>query len=85
VCLRDHIVHLNLSFRREVNGRRDVARRVQPVCTKGKYLQELRVYLPQKIVPEPNIAKRVSDAPFAPEEATSCSGDTIAVEQPGLD
>lgn len=58
----------------------DVARKVQLVCTGGKYLQEVRVYLPQKLSPEAGLAKLVSGAPLAATETKNCTGDTIAVE-----
>jgi ribonuclease T2 len=61
----------------------DVEQRIQLLCARGRYLQELRVNLPRDVVPDPDIAKMVAGAPKMRSRTDQCDSDRIYIERSG--
>jgi ribonuclease T2 len=61
----------------------NVASKVQLICTQGKYLQELRINLPQNITENADLNIIVTGAPPFEELTIGC-GPTIYIERSGV-
>lgn len=66
----------------EDNLGKEVADRMQLVCSKKKYLQEIRINLPKELVADDDIAKMLSGAKTFGKFTSKCSGD-IYIERSG--
>lgn len=72
-CIQKHI---------EKKLGKEVADRVQLVCSKKKYLQEIRLNLPKKIVVDDDIAQMVAGAKSFGSFTSRCAKD-IYIERSG--
>ncbi|XCN71106.1 MAG: ribonuclease I [Candidatus Electrothrix aestuarii] len=68
----------------EENLGKEVAERMQVLCSKRKFLQEIRINLPKEIVPDDDIAKMVSGAKTFNSFTSRCDKE-IYIERSGKD
>jgi ribonuclease T2 len=63
----------------------DVEQKIQLLCTKGRFLQEIRLSLPRELVPGPDIAQLVAGAPRVRSRTDKCDSDKIFIERSGTE
>lgn len=63
----------------------DVEQRLQVLCARGRYLQEIRLNLPREPMATPDITKMVAGAPQVRTRVDKCDSDSIYIEAPGRD
>jgi len=61
----------------------EVESRIQLLCARGRYLQEIRISLPRDFVSDPDIAKVVAGAPKVRSRTQKCDSGRIYIERSG--